>query len=158
MKRVFAGLLLSFIAVTGVYAQSFSRIYNRDLPIKYFDLWNMEPLSAYRLFENDNFNSRETVRGTMTVICESTSEENGIFTGTLLVSLDEEKWLYISISLQSDTENEYNYITAIKSTDIVKDETETIRYDGTLQSGGEMIGAMVELIHLLYDQGRLFAP
>ena len=158
MKRVFAGFLLSLLAVSGVYAQSFSRTYNRSLPVAYFEMFGLPPLPAYKLFESESFNSIKTDDGTLTITCESTTEENGIFTGTLLLSVNGMRVMYIRLSLQSDTGGEFNHITAISLTDIVNDDTETIRYDGTLQSGGEIAGAMVELIELFYDWDRLFAP
>jgi hypothetical protein len=156
MKRIVFGFVMVLLVISGVYSQTFSRTYNPNLPIAYLGLEGLPPLSANKLFVVENLANKALGTGYVAVL-ESTSNENGVFTGNFLLSINGTRAMRVQISLQNDTTGDFNYVTAINFTNLVVGGTSDLRYNGTQQSAGQLAGALNALIKLMYDTKKLFS-
>ena len=152
IKYIFLSLLF-FISIFGVNSQSFSEIYNSNLPIAY--LFNLPPLPAKKLLMNEFFRDEKT--SSFTTICDSYTDINGIFTINLSVKVFERIIMRASISIQSDNLGIFNYITEINVTNPNTEETTNVKYSGTQQSAMEVTVLFLNTIQLFYDTEKLFS-
>jgi hypothetical protein len=141
---------LSFL---GVFSQSFSEVYNPNLPIAY--LFDLPPLPAKKLLVNEYF--RNDTTSSFTTICDSYTISNGIFTINLSVMAFGEIFMHTNISLQSDNLGIFNYITEINVTNPSTEERKNLKYQYTQQSAMEIILLFLNTITLFYDTEKLFS-
>jgi len=149
-------IMLSMIACKGKDSSSVANgqedknSYNPDLPIAYWNMLGLPPIKINKLFINDNFEE-----GMFKTVCESTSIKNDTFTGILLSKANGQDALRITVSIKSDTTTGFNYITEIIIGNLMTGQKDTLIYDGSERSAGKVIGALYELMKLLYDIEKL---
>jgi hypothetical protein len=137
--------------------------FNLDLPLTYnvptilVDRLGMPQLSVKSLFDEANFKNTTTDEGSATVVCESKEAKNGIFTGALLLSIGEKKLMRMTISLRSDSDGEFLYITEISVKNLESGEVRVMSYDGTQGSAANVAGMLVGMLDYFYDKDKLLA-
>jgi hypothetical protein len=159
MKKGFIFVGLAFLFSVTVNAQSFSGTYNPTLPVAYLSMLGYSSeLPANRLFERTCFKTYEG--GSVIVSLESSETKNGTFTGSIVLTKDGKKGIRFRISLRSDSDGDFNYITGLYMKDLTSglvamDKT----YTGSQNSLGEMLGGLQGLFEtdLIWDIDKLFA-
>jgi hypothetical protein len=137
--------------------------FNLDLPLTYnvptvlAERLGLPKLSAKSLFDEANFKNISTEEVSATVVCESKEAKNGTFTGVLLLSINGEKALRTTISLRSDSDGEFLYITEISLKNLESGEITSMSYDGTQGSAANLAGFFVGLFDYFYDKDKLLA-
>jgi hypothetical protein len=133
--------------------------FNLDLPLTYnvptaaVGSLGLPQLSAKSLFDEANFTTEEG----FTVVCESKVAKNGTFTGVLLLSIGGKKVLRETISLRSDSDGEFLYITEVSIKNLESGEVSSFNYDGTQGSAANLAGFFVGLLDYFYDKDKLLA-
>jgi hypothetical protein len=164
-------LLVAFtgmVMAAGLAAETF----NLDLPLTYnvptalAGRLNLPQLSAKSLFDEANFKNITTDEGAVTVVCESKAAKNGTFTGALLLSIDGKKTLRMTISLRSDSDGEFLYLTEVSVKNLESGEIKSVSYVKTQGSAANLktqgsaanlAGLFVGLLDYFYDKDKLLA-
>jgi hypothetical protein len=150
-------------ASSGSVTKISGEAFNLDLPLTYnvptmfVDRLGLPKLSANSIFDEANFKNITTEEGSATVVCESKAAKDGTFTGVLLLSINGEKALRMTISLRSDSDGEFLYITEISRKNLESGEARSMSYDGTQGSASNLAGFFVGLLDYFYDKDKLFA-
>jgi hypothetical protein len=136
--------------------------FNLDLPLTYnlptvfVQTQGLPQLSATSLFDEANFIT-STISEGREVVCESKEVKDGIFAGVLLLSIDGDKTLRMTISLRPDSDGEFLYITEISYKNLLSGEVSSMSYDGTQGSAANLAGLFVGMLELFYDKDKLLA-
>jgi hypothetical protein len=135
--------------------------FNLDLPLTYnvptafASMMGLPQLSGKSLFDETNFKNVTTETGATTVICESKGANDGTFTGVLLLSIGGKKAMRMTISLCSDSDGEFLYITEVSFKNLESGEVNSVRYDGTQDTAANLAGMFVGLLDYFYDKDKL---
>ncbi|MHB9291757.1 hypothetical protein Holit_00840 [Hollandina sp. SP2] len=62
----------------------------------------------------------------------------------------------IQVSVQSDDFTEQNYLTYLNVVNLSNGQSQEVRYNGSQNSLGQVLGAFSQFIDLLYDKSKLF--
>jgi hypothetical protein len=137
--------------------------FNLDLPLTYnlptafVQRQGLPQLSAKSLFDEANFITSTAEKKPVTVVCESKEAKDGTFTGVLLLSIDGKKTLRETISLCSDSDGEFVYITEVSLKNLESGEVNSVNYDGSQGSAANLAGMFIGLLDLFYDKAKLLA-
>ena len=127
--------------------------YNLKLPIAYWTLAGLPPLTADRLFMENNLKND----GSTKTVLESTSVSDGTFTGNFLVSIEGIRAARVTISLKTDTSGDFIMVTGVALTDLISGQKQERKYDGTEDSAALVIGNLIGITELYYDTQKLYA-
>ncbi|MDR2143533.1 MAG: hypothetical protein LBP29_04095 [Treponema sp.] len=136
--------------------------FNLDLPLTYnvptaaANMLGLPRLSAKSLFDEANFKNTTGERS-LTVVCESKEAKDETFTGVLLLSIDGKKTMRMTISLRSDSDGEFLYITELSLKNLESGEVNSMSYDGTQGSAANVAGMFLGLLDIFYDKDKLLA-
>jgi hypothetical protein len=136
--------------------------FNLDLPLTYnvptalVPMLGLPQLSAKSLFDEANFITSTTGEGSA-VVCESKEAKDGTFTGVLLLSIDGEEALRMTISVHPDSDGEFLYITEVSLKNLLSGEANSMSYDGTQGSAANLAGFFLGMLDYFYDKDKLFA-
>jgi hypothetical protein len=152
---------LAFVLLAAFTGMVMAEDFNLDLPLTY----NVPTAAVNSLglpqllakIDEANFNSITSDNGVLTVVCESKEAKSGTFTGVLLLSINGKKTLRETISLRSDSDGEFLYITEVSVKNLEFGEVSSLRYDGTEGSAANLAGFFVGMLDYFYDKNKLLA-
>jgi hypothetical protein len=161
-KKLFKGTIsvMLLLVAASLNAQNFSKSFNLDLPLAYWNaIYILESPTARQLFYANNFKNTADERA----VCESKYISNGILTATLLYSKSGKKLFRVKVLMQSDSFSSQNFITYMYVANLQTGKTIESKYEGykttaKAESAGQLLGIFGELVvKTMYDEKKLYA-
>jgi hypothetical protein len=156
-KKITFFIGIMCLGIFSTHAQNFSSKFDPNFPVFGFDLlgYSSKP-TAKALFQSNNFINQSDDEGLRAVV-EKSSTDRGIFSVQILLSKGKTRVMRIQVSVQSDDFTEQNHLTYLNFVNLSNGQSQEVRYNGSQNSLGRVLGAFSQFIDLLYDKSKLFS-